>query len=472
MRTSLSLAERRSGPFLAVPAHAHADGARLDALVAEQERILVEQQPAAAAWHQKAVRSLAGGVTSSWQVTRPQPIWLSHGQGSRVWDMDGREYSDFHGGYGVSLAGHAHPAIVEAVRERVARGTHFAQPTPDAPVVAEELARRFALPVWRFANSGTEATMDAVHLMRAITGRDLIVKFEGAYHGHHDSVQVSVQPERGHGHARRPRSIPASAGIPRAITDLTLVAPWNDIAALDALFSEHEGTIAGVIMEPIMMGCGIVMPAPGFLEHVRALTRRHGALLAFDEVKTGLTVHPGGAIGLLGVTPDIVCLAKALGGGLPLAAIGGTRAVMDHIACGRYEQVGTFNGNPLALAAARAMLLEVLSPAAWARIARLQRRLADDIARVLARHDVDACVHVVGAKGAVTYARSAPRDYREFVAVDGRYAHCAWLFHYNGGVLLPPWTKGEQWLVGVQHGDDDVDRFLLTLERFARALRS
>jgi glutamate-1-semialdehyde 2,1-aminomutase len=450
---------------------AEPDGRRLDALIAEQERVFVQRRPAAGRWHRRALGSLAGGVTSSWQISRPAPVWLSHGRGSRLWDVDGGEYADFHGGYGVGLAGHAHPAIVRAVCERVRLGTHFAQPTPDAPVVAEELARRFGLPVWRFANSGTEATMDAVHLMRAITGRDRIVKFEGAYHGHHDSVQVSVQPRGDLGPARRPRPVPASRGIPRAITELCLVAPYNDLAALEELFEAHRGEVAGVLVEPIMMGCGILYPDPGYLEGMRALTRRHGALLAFDEVKTGLTVHPGGATALTGVTPDIVCLAKALGGGLPIAAVGGTAAVMEHVARGRYEQVGTFNGNPLALAAARAMLHEVLTPDAYARVGRLQTRLAGESARVLDRYGIPAQVLVAGAKGCVTYSATVPRDYRDFLAVDGRYAHAAWLCHANGGVLLPPWTKGEQWLVSVQHSGADVDRYHLTLERFARALR-
>src|SRR5687768_16695812 len=372
---------------------------RLDEIIVEGERRFKERQPRSGALIDGARKVLAGGATSSWQIARPQMIWVSHGEGSKIFDADGGEYVDLHGGYGVGAVGHGHPKIVEAITRRAPRGTHFAQPTEDAIAVAGELARRFGLPVWRFANSGTEATMDAVHLMRAITGRDRIVKFEGAYHGHHDSVQVSVQPEGDLGPARRPRPVPASSGIPRAMTDLCLVAPYNDLASLEQLFEAHRGEIAGVIVEPIMMGCGILYPDPGYLEGMRALTRRHGALLTFDEVKTGLTVHPGGATALTGVTPDIVCLAKALGGGLPIAAVGGTAAVMEHVARGRYEQVGTFNGNPLALAAARAMLHEVLTPDAYARVGRLQTRLAAESARVLDRYGIAARVLVAGAKG-------------------------------------------------------------------------
>src|SRR5690242_8559874 len=211
------------------------DGKLAD-VVAQQEEVFVRRQPESARMAARARRSLAGGVTSSWQITVPQPVWLSYGRGSKVYDVDGNEYVDLHGGYGAALAGHAHPAIVEAIREQVGRGTHFAQPTENAVIVGEELARRFGLPQWRFANSGTEATMDAVHLMRSITGRDLIIKVEGCYHGHHDSVQVSVTPEpEDAGPADRPAQAPASSGIPAAFTRLTLVATFNDTGSVARL---------------------------------------------------------------------------------------------------------------------------------------------------------------------------------------------------------------------------------------------
>src|SRR5215467_10200642 len=192
-------------------------GARpdLNRIIAEQEEIFVRRQPGSRELASRASRALAGGVVSSWQITRPQPVWLSHGRGSKLYDVDGNEYVDMHGGYGVSLAGHGHPAIVAAVQQQVTRGTHFAQPTRDALIVARELTRRFGLPQWRFGNSGTEATMDAVHLMRAITGRDLIIKVEGCYHGHHDSVQVSVCPDDpgdDRGSADRPNGVSSGTG--------------------------------------------------------------------------------------------------------------------------------------------------------------------------------------------------------------------------------------------------------------------
>src|SRR5215470_5896284 len=310
-------------------------------IVAEQERIFIDRQPTSARMAVEARQALAGGVTSNWQISRPQPVWLSHGAGSKVYDVDGNEYVDMHGGYGASMAGHAHPAVVAAVQHQVTQGTHFAQPTRDALAVAKELSRRFGLPQWRFANSGTESTMDAVHLMRAITGRDLIIKVEGCYHGHHDSVQVSVYPDADRmGPADRPASVPSSAGIPRALTDLTIIVGFNDLAAVDRVLGERPGEVAGMIVEPIMMNAGIILPEPGYLAGLRDLLHAHGALLAFDEVKTGLTAGPSGATALMGVQPDIVCLAKSLGGGLPVAAVGGTDEVMEHVASGEYEIIG------------------------------------------------------------------------------------------------------------------------------------
>ena len=445
--------------------------ADLQHIIAEQERIFVERQPGSGRMADRAQHSLAGGATSSWQITAPQPVWLSHGRGSKIYDVDGNEYVDLHGGYGAALAGHGHPAIVEAVRGQVTRGTHFAQPTLDALAVADELARRFSLPLWRFANSGTEATMDAVHLMRAITGRDLIIKVEGCYHGHHDSVQVSVSPEPDEaGPPGKPAQTPASSGIPDAIVKLTLVASFNDLDSVARLLDEHPGGVAGMIIEPIMMNAGIIHPEPGYLAALKDLLHAHGALLTFDEVKTGLTAGPNGATGLTGVVPDIICLAKAIGGGIAVAAVGGSAEVMAHVANGDYEMVGTFNGNPLAMAAARAMLCEVATDEAYQRIERLRARAVAGLEEQIARCGLTAHVVSAGAKGCVVFAGQPVRDYRGFLDVDDRCSHAHWLFQHNGGVFLPPWGKIEQWLISVQHDEADIDRFLANFATFAQAV--
>jgi glutamate-1-semialdehyde 2,1-aminomutase len=456
-----------------VPAGA-AGQAPIAAIIEAQEKIFIDRQPKSAQLAATATSLLAGGVVSNWQISAPQPVWLSHGLGSKLYDVDGNEYVDLHGGYGVSLAGHGHPAIVEAVQTQVARGTHFAQPTENALAAAAELARRFGLPQWRFANSGTEATMDAVHLMRAITGRDLIIKVEGCYHGHHDSVQVSVCPdgdEDDRGPVGHPNGVPGSAGIPKAITDLTLVVSFNDLAGVERVLDEHPGQIAGMILEPIMMNAGIIKPEPGYLQGLKDLLHSRGALLTFDEVKTGLTAGPGGATGYTGVTPDLVCLAKAIGGGIAVAAIGGTAEVMEHVANGDYEQVGTFNGNPLAMAACRAMLTEVATPDAYERLEKLRLRAVAGLEREIERNGLSARVVSVGAKGCVVFSDRPVRNFRDFLSIRDAYSHAHWLFQHNGGVFLPPWGKIEQWLISVQHDEADIDRFVDNFAAFAATVR-
>ena len=446
--------------------------AGIDDLIAEQERIFLRRQPRSTELIAQAGEHLAGAATSNWQIAEPQAVWMSHGAGSRVYDVDGTEYVDMHGGYGASIAGHAHPAIVAAVSDRVRRGTHFAQPTEDAIWIAGELADRFGLPLWRFANSGTEATMDAIHLSRAATGRDLIVKVEGCYHGHHDSVQVSVLPEADEiGPRDDPARVPGNTGIPSAIRDLVVVVPFNDVDAVARAVRAHRGRIAAMILEPVMMNAGIIPPVDGYLAAIRDLLHADGALLIYDEVKTGFTTGPGGITARSAVVPDIVCLAKALGGGIAVAAIGGTRAVMSLIADGRYEQVGTFNGNPLAMAATRATLSRVLTPESYAHLDALSAGLHASLRATIAEYGFAWHVVSVGAKGCVTFRGDPVREFRDFLQIDARLGHLHWLIQHNGGVFLPPWGKVEQWLLSVQHTSEDVDRFAANFARFARAVR-
>ena len=443
----------------------------VDQLIADEEQVFLRRQPRSTELIAVAGEHLAGGATSNWQIAQPQAVWMSHGAGSKVYDVDGNEYVDMHGGYGASIAGHAHPAIVAAVSDRVRRGTHFAQPTEDAIWIAGELSRRFDLPLWRFANSGTEATMDAVHLARALTGRDLIIKVEGCYHGHHDSVQVSVLPEGDEvGPREHPTPVPGNSGIPAAIRDLVVVVPFNDADAVARALVEHRGRVAAMILEPLMMNAGIIPPVDGYLEAIRDLVHAAGALLIFDEVKTGFTTGPGGVTASSGVVPDIVCLAKALGGGIAVAAIGGTRTVMSAIADGRYEQVGTFNGNPLAMAATRATLSDVLTPGAYRHLDALAAEMRAMLDAVIAQRGYGWRVVTAGAKGCVTFRREPVREFRDFLQIDARLGHLHWLMQHNGGVFLPPWGKVEQWLLSVQHDRDDVERFAANFARLAAAV--
>jgi glutamate-1-semialdehyde 2,1-aminomutase len=310
--------------------------------------------------------------------------------------------------------------------------------------------------------------MDAVHLMRALTQRDLVIKVEGCYHGHHDSVQVSVLPEpEDVGPADAPYNVPGNTGIPQAIMDLIVVVPFNDLGAVERVLAQHRGRIAGMMLEPIMMNAGIIPPEDGYLAGLKELLHAEGAYLVFDEVKTGFTTGPSGAVGRYGVVPDIVCLAKALGGGISVAAIGGTEEIMSAIGDGRYEQVGTFNGNPLAMAAARATLTVVLDDAGYARLDALAGRARTGFEQAIEEHGLPWHVVSIGAKGCVAFTPDPVRDYRDFLAVDDRWGQLHWLMQHNGGVFLPPWGKVEQWLLSVQHTDDDVDLLVANFTRLA-----
>src|SRR5436190_9649505 len=338
------------------------DRRRIAGLTEAEQANFRERTRASAERFERALKVMPGGVPSSFQQNDPWPTYIERGDGARVWDVDGNEYADFHNGFGVMCVGHANPSVGTAVKARVDLGTHFAAPTDGSIVVAEELQRRFGLPQWRFTNSGTESTMDAVHLARGATGRDVILKIEGSYHGHHDAVMVSVYPELDElGERDDPRSVPYGAGYPRALTDLTRAVPFNDADVLESVLNKLDGHVAGLIMEPAMMNINIIPPVPGYLARVRELTAKHGVKLIFDEVKTGATISYGGATKRFGVTPDMITLAKAICGGYPGGAIGMTGEMAEIVASGKVHQYGTFNGNPLVMAAAEAALTEVLT---------------------------------------------------------------------------------------------------------------
>jgi glutamate-1-semialdehyde 2,1-aminomutase len=419
---------------------------------------------------QEARRVIPRGVPSTFQDAAPQPLFVDRGKGSRVWDVDGNEYVDFHNGFGVMVVGHAHPQIVQAITERAARGTHFAQPVADDAVVATELVRRFQQPLWRFTNSGTESTLDAVRIARGFTGRDRILKIEASYHGHHDALSVSVEPPPDlMGPADAPVSVPHSAGIPQAVVDLTTVVPFNNLPAMERAFERHQGEVAAVILEPVMMNIGIVPPDPGYLAAVRDLAHRHGALLIFDEVKTGVTIAPGGATERFGVTPDLTALAKAIGGGLPCGAIGGRADVMATIEDKRVIQLGTFNGNPLTMAAARTTLLSVLTPSAYAHLDALSETLQGGLDGVIKEYELPFHVIAMAARGCVTFRQQPVRHYRDYLTVDKRWAYVSWLYQSNRGVLMAPGAE-ENWTLSVQHSEPDVQRYVDNFRELARDL--
>jgi glutamate-1-semialdehyde 2,1-aminomutase len=450
------------------------DRQRIKELTEREEARLNERTPRSRAMYERAHEVLSGGVASSYQVREPWPIYLERGEGPRVWDVDGNELFDFHNGFGSMIQGHAHPAIGRAVQERYGLGTHFAAPTEDAVVVAEELSRRFRMPRWRYTNSGSESTMDAIRIARAYAGRETVMKIFGSYHGHHDTVMVSIGVEYDKiGDRDNLASLPYGAGIPNATVAMTVPVPFNDADAMERRIErlDAEGRKpACVIMEAAMMNLGIVLPEPGYLEAVRDITRRHGIVLIFDEVKTGLCIAAGGAVERFGVVPDMVTLAKSLGGGLPTGAIGGTEEVMSVVEDGRVYQVGTYNGNPLGMASARASLEHVLVPEAYEHLDHLNDRILAGCTEVIRKYDLPGYAIGVGAKGCVTFSPQKIVDYETFKAnQDAELADLAWLFNMNRGVFMTP-GREEEWTLSVTHTDESVDRYVAVFEEMARDL--
>jgi glutamate-1-semialdehyde 2,1-aminomutase len=334
---------------------------------------------------------------------------------------------------------------------------------------AEELCRRFNLEQVRFANSGTEATMSAIRVARAATGRDDIVKIEGSYHGHHDSVMFSVVPNADlMGGREAPASEPMSLGVPRFMRGHTHVVPFNDLTVLSKLLDEIGDSIACLIIEPVMMNIGIAEPDPGYLAGLLEVLHRHGALLIYDEVKSGATIAAGGAIERYGVQPDLACFAKAIGGGTPAAAFGGRADVMEVIGRGAAHQ-GTFNGNPLVCAAGLATLTEVLTDDAYTHLAGLGSRLAQGCAAALAAHGIPAHTVDLGAKGCVSYRPERLRNYRDFLEANTDVYAASYPWMVNRGLFMTPGDE-EQWTLSVQHTEADVDRYVDAFAELCAAL--
>src|SRR5580765_3045083 len=435
---------------------------------AEMTRLL-GRTPKSARLFERAKKTLPFGVVSSFQKMEPYPIYLSHGKGSQVWDQDGHGYRDFHGGFGAMVVGHAHPRIVEAVHEASSRGTHFAVTTEEAVAYGEELCRRFNFEMIRFANSGTEATMDAIRVARAATGRDVICKIEGSYHGHHDAVMFSVVPNADvMGGRERPAKAPVSRGLVKDASRYIEVVPFNDAEALEKLFVERGKEIACIIMEPAMMNIGIVVPQAGYLQKVRELCTRHGVIFIYDEIKTGFTIAAGGATERFGVQPDLVCLAKAISGGLPAAAFGGRADLMRLIEQG-VSQMGTYNGNPLVSHVGLVTLREVLTPDAYRHFAKIGTRLARGCQAAIDRHGIPAHTVDLGAKGCVSYRPTPMKDYRDFLDTKPELFAASYPWLLNRGVFMTPGDE-EQWTLSVQHTDADIDRYVEVFSEFCEAL--
>jgi glutamate-1-semialdehyde 2,1-aminomutase len=402
-----------------------------------------------------AARVIPGGVNSPVRAFRGvggEPFFVARAEGPRLWDVDGRSYIDFVGSWGPLILGHAPPAVVQAITDVARRGTSYGAPTAGEVELAEAIARAYpSMEMVRLVSSGTEAAMSAIRVARGATGRDVIVKFDGGYHGHADSLLVRA------GSGAATFGVPDSAGVPAALAALTLTVGFNDVEALRAVFAARGREIAAVIVEPVAGNMGVVPPAPGFLEGLREITRAHGALLIFDEVITGFRIAYGGAQERYKITPDLTCLGKIIGGGLPVGAYGGRRDLMEHVApLGPVYQAGTLSGNPLAVAAGLATIKALRDPAVYARLETLGARMAQGLARAAEKAGVPLTVNRVGSMLTAFFCAGPVTDYESAKRADR--AQYAKYFHamLGRGIYLAP-SQFEAAFVSLAHTEADLD---------------
>ena len=416
--------------------------------------------PASRALHEQAVNVMPGGTTRTTTYFDPYPLYIERGEGCRIWDADGTERIDMLGNYTAMILGHAHPKVVEAIKRQAARGTAFAAANPIEVELATILCERVpSLERVRFCNSGTEATMFAMRLARAFTGRPAIARIEGGYHGTHDYAEVSTHPAPAEaGPADRPIARPDSIGTPGWAIEGTVVLPFNQPDAAERILREERGRVAAVILEPIIGAGGVIAATDEFLQRLRAVTSELGMLLIFDEV-ISLRVAPGGAQELYGVTPDLTTMGKIIGGGLPVAAFGGRADVMELLDPRRepnLPQGGTYNGNPLGMAAGVAAMRE-LTPDVYAELNRKGARVKDQLTEVFVSHDIPAQVNGVGSLLAIHFTDVPVTDYRTKATANQRITHDFFLALVNHGVLMAPRAMGA---LSTPMGEHDIQEFV------------
>lgn len=419
---------------------------------------------------QDAQTVIPGGVNSPVRAFRGvggTPIFFQSGKGSHVWDVDGKRYIDYVGSWGPLILGHAHPKVLDAVREALPLGMSFGAPTERETRLAKKIRAFFpAIEKVRMTSSGTEATMTAIRLARGITGRDKFIKFNGCYHGHSDSLLVKA------GSGVLTLGIPATPGIPASLAQHTLVAEFNDLAGTAALFDAYGAEIAGVIVEPIAGNMGFVPPTAAFLPGLRALCDAHGALLIFDEVMTGFRVAKGGAQALYGVTPDLTTLGKIIGGGMPVGCIGGLSRHMDYLApVGPVYQAGTLSGNPLAMAAGIATLEALEEPGAYERLTAQTQKLISGMQAVCQKLAIPFQASAIGGMFGFGFTATAPKNYHDIAQGNSELFKAFYHGMLKEGVYWAP-SMFEAGFVSLAHSDEDIAETIAASERVLASLQA
>lgn len=410
---------------------------------------------------------IPGGVNSPVRAFRSvgrEPVFIDRGQGSHLWDIDGNRYIDYVGSWGPLIVGHSHPAVLEEIIKAAEKGTSFGAPTTLETELAEEVLKAYpSMEMVRMVNSGTEATMSALRLARGITRREKIVKFEGCYHGHSDSLLIKA------GSGALTMGVPTSPGVPAVTASATIVAEYNDLAGLQEIFARDGQSIAAVIVEPVAGNMGVVLPEPGFLQGLRKLTQEYGSLLIFDEVMTGFRVSYGGAQARFGIDPDLTCLGKVIGGGLPVGAYGGKRKYMKEIApSGPIYQAGTLSGNPLAMAAGLATLKLLQQPGIYEELERKTQRLVRGLKDIAHDLCLPVWINTIGGMFSAFFTDQPVKDYKSALTSDTEVFARYFRGMLERGVYLAP-SQFEAVFMSAVHTDDDLD---YTLEQARFVLKS
>jgi len=443
------------------------DPKRVEAILKQEWELFAKNTGKSAEESRRSFKALPLGVTSSFQHWDPYPISIVSANGAYMTDVDGRQLLDLSMGFGAMFAGHLNPTVIEEIQTSLKTGMLFVTPSPTSTDAAEMICKRFKIDQVRFTNSGTESTMYAVRVARSATDKMGILKVEGGYHGSYDPFVVSSKPALNKaGDPEEPTPVIDTNLVPGDI----YVVPYNNIPALEAMFEKNASKIACYIVEPVLENLAIVLPDAGYLERVRELCDEYNVVLIFDEVKTGLTAGAHGASVRLGVEPDLITLAKSIGGGVPLAAFGGKKKYMDFVTNGKMAHFGTFNGNPLAMAGVRA-IDRLCTDEALAAAEALNQQALDRISEIIDEYQLPAHTVGFGVKGCVTWSTTPVRNYRDYKATDFGIAEAHWLFALNRGIITPPGLD-EQWLISLAHGQTEIDLLVEDFREFAKALRA